>query len=98
MGSTIPNLEHRVAQLEKEMAVMQNEHEHIDDAINTLGDRITGMNDKKLAPMQKQLTDIHEALHGSRGFMAGVFLTVSMIWAVFATFGIVIWNWLRASN
>ena len=88
-------LKARVSKLEKDVAVLQNENEHVSDALKVLGDRMTAINDKKLTPMQKQLTDIHDSLHGSRGFVAGMFMTVGMLWAVVATLGLVIWNWIK---
>ena len=81
------DVDSKVANLEKHVAVLQNESGHVSEAIDRLGNRIT--------PMQKQIAEIHKALHGSRGFMAGITVTVSVIWAILITLGIVVWNWLQ---
>ena len=88
-------LKTKVSKLEKDVAVLQNENEHVSDALKVLSNRLTAINDKKLTPMQEQLSDIHDSLHGSRGFVAGMFMTVGMVWAVVATFGLVVWNYIK---
>ena len=91
-------LKAKVSKLEKDVAVLKNENEHVSDALNVLGDRLTAINDKKLTPMQKQLTDIHDSLHGSRGFVAGMFMAAGMVWAVVTTFSIIVWNYIKGSE
>lgn len=87
--------EQKVANLEKKVAVLENENEHVSDALTVLSSSITSINDKKLTPMQTQLTEIHESLHGSKGFIAGVLITVSIVWTVVATLGYIVWNWVK---
>ena len=88
----------RVTKLEKQVAVLENESGHVSEDLKTLADRITGMADKKLTPMQKQIKEIHASLHGAKGFVAGIVITISVVWAVIATFGIIVWNWLQGTG
>lgn len=91
----MPSIEQKVANLEKKVAVLENENEHVSDALTVLSSRITGINDKKLTPMQTQLQEIHDSLRGSKGFIAGVLITVSIVWTMVATFGYIVWNWVK---
>jgi uncharacterized coiled-coil protein SlyX len=93
-----PSLERRVDELEKQVALLDQHGTHLEQGIQTLGDRITGMNDKKLTPMSAKIDDLHQSIYGSKGFWAGVFMTVSALWAVIATFGVVIWQWVKSEN
>lgn len=85
-------IEERVSDLERKVDVLENERTHTREALDVLSGRITGIVDKKLTPMQKQIGEIHTTVQGSKGFIAGVFLTVSVVWGVIATFGLVVWN------
>lgn len=78
----------RIANQDKNLSLMQNDMKHFQGSIELLGDRIT--------PMQKQIKEIHASLHGAKGFVAGIVITISVVWAVMATFGIIVWNWLQS--
>ena len=91
-------LERRVDQLETQVALIQKEQEHILEGVQTIRDRIDGMNNKKLDPMREQLTDLHTSLYKQKGFRAGVVFTVTAFWAVFTTLGIAIWNYFSSNG
>ena len=91
-------LERRVGQLEKSTALAKQRIDYVEEAMDVIGDRITGINEKKLTPMAKQLNDLHHSIYGSKGFWAGVFMTVSALWAIITTVGVVVWQWVKANN
>lgn len=92
------DIRRRLGSQEKKLAVMENELKHVVESIDTIGQRITGMNTKKLDPMQKQLNDVHNTLFKSKGFIGGIFLAFSVVWTFVAAFGLVIWNFIKGQS